>query len=351
MTKKLNALIKPLLALTIALVAAWLILAVAGYNAGDAFGALWKASFKNLKTVGTMLNRTSPILFTGLSVAVALQANMMNIGAEGQFLGGAIAATVIGIYCDGLPGPALIALMAVGGALGGAIVGAIPGFLKARMNVSEVIITIMLNYVFQYVVEFLVRGPLKDTSQGEPQSWKIAEQAYLPYLLEGTKLHMGFFLGVAVAILVFILLFKTYIGFELRAVGFNLTAAQTTGINAKSTMVFSMVLAGALAGIGGAIEIGNNHYLIDTLSPGYGFTAIAVSALAGNNPIGVIFTAMIFGFLSAGSTAMQRSAGISATFVQVFQGLIVIFVAIAAVRSVKKKRLGKKAAAAKGGSK
>ena len=198
------------------------------------------------------------------------------------------------------------------------------------MGVSEVITTIMFNYIFKYFVEALVRGPMQNTSQAEAQSWPIAEQAELAYIIPGTKLHIGFFLGTLCAILLSLLLFKSFLGFEIRAVGLNHVAAQTNGINVNRTILYAMLLSGGLAGIAGTIEICNVHYLSIGISPGYGYTAIAVSLLAGNNPLGVVFTSTIFGFLSAGSTAMQRIAGISSTFVQVFQGLIVIFVAIAA---------------------
>lgn len=323
---------KPLLAVLISLIIGWLILLVAGYDAPKAFSALWESAFKDARSIGNVLNKACPLLFTGLAVAVAFRGNVFNIGAEGQFLLGAIAATWVGLTFDTLPGFLLIPLMILAGALGGALWGLIPGFLKARYGVSEVIVTIMFNYIALQLVGFLVRGPFKDTAQAEPQSFVLPDQGILSYLIPGTKLHIGFFLGVVVAVLLFILLFKTYYGYEIRAVGFNTTAARVGGISSTSTTVATMLLSGALAGVGGALELsGYTHYLLESISPGYGYTAIAVSILAANNPIGIIFSSLFFGVLSAGSTAMQRSADVSASFVDIFQGIIIIFVAIAAV--------------------
>lgn len=333
----------PALAILAAIVISWIVLTVSGYDAGKAFGALWSATFRNMKAFGNTLNKASPLLFTGVAVAVSYRCSVFNIGTEGQFLMGAIAAGYVGIYCKMLPGPVLVVLMFVAGAIGGAIWGVIPGYLKARHGVSEVITTIMFNYIALQFLGFLVRGPLRDTSQVEPQSFKIADQAYLHYLLPDTRLHIGFFLGCVIAVVMFVWLFRTYYGYEVRAVGYNATAAQCGGVNVKTTMVQAMLISGGIAGLGGAIELaGNAHYLFENMSPGYGYTAIAVSVLAGNNPIGVIFSALLFGFLNAGSTAMQRAADVSASFVNIFQGIIIIFVALAAVSKMLLKGKGKK---------
>lgn len=330
---------KPALAIVCAIVISWIVLTAAGYDAGKAFGALWNATFRNLKSFGNTLNKSSPLLFTGIAVAVSFRCNVFNIGTEGQFLMGAIAATCVGIAGKGLPGFILILLMFLSGALAGAAWGFIPGWLKARYGVSEVITTIMFNYVALQFLGFLVRGPLRDTNQAEPQSFPIAGQGYLSYLVEGTRLHIGFFLGCLFAVLMYIWLFRTYYGYEVRSVGFNATAAECGGINVKTTMVKAMLFSGALAGLGGAVELaGNAHYLFENLSPGYGYTAIAVSILASNNPIGVIFSSLLFGFLNAGSTAMQRAADVSASFVNIFQGIVIVFVALAAISKKRSKR-------------
>ena len=331
---------KPALAILGAVITSYLLLVLAGYDAPVAFGALYDATFKTMRTFGNTLNKACPLLFTGIAVAFSFRCNVFNIGTEGQFLLGAIAATVVGITFTGLPGIVLILFMLVAGIVAGMAWGLLPGYLKAKRGVSEVITTIMFNYIALQLVGYLVRGPIKDIAQAEPQSFVIAQQGFLSYLLPDTRLHIGFFLGCIFAVIIYFLLFKTYFGYEVRAVGFNNTAAKCGGINVSRTMVLTMLISGGLAGLGGAIELaGNSHYLLENISPGYGYTAIAVSILASNNPIGIIFSSLLFGFLSAGSTAMQRAADVSASFVNIFQGVIIIFIAIAAVSQKKTKRV------------
>lgn len=341
--KLLKGLLKAVVAVAAAVALSWLLLTLFGYNAKEAIISLYNASFENLRVLGTMLNRASPLIFTGIAVAIAYRGSVFNIGADGQFLAGAIVSTWIGVTFVSLPGPLLVSLIVLGGALGGALWAFIPGLLKAKNGISEVITTIMFNYIALQMVGFLVRGPLRDTSQAEPQSFAVAQQAHLPYLFTGTRLHPGFFVAVVMAVLSFIVLFKTYFGYEIRAVGFNSVASRYAGIHVNRTVVGTMLVSGALAGMGGAFEVaGATHFLYENISGGYGYTAIAVSVLAGNNPLGVVFSALLFGFLTTGSTAMQRNIGISSSFADVVQGIIIIFVAVAAVRGTRAK-LGKKA--------
>jgi ABC-type uncharacterized transport system permease subunit len=297
---------------------------------------LWNATFKDLRSFTVTINRSSPIIFTGLAIAIGFRGNVINMGAEGQFLFGAIGATWVGLTFTSLPGFLLIPLMVISGAVFGALWSLLPGLMKIKYEVSEIISTIMLNYVALHFVGFLVRGPWRDTGQAEPQSYAIATQGFLPELLPKTRLHFGYFLGIVIAIALFYLLFKTFIGYEIRAVGLNMDAARTAGISAEKTVLGTMLLSGALAGMGGAIELGSLHYLIEGISPGHGWTGIAVSVLATNNPLGIIFTSFLFGALSSGATSMQRAAGVSASFVQIFQGVMIIGIALATLRTMKK---------------
>lgn len=330
---------KPLLAVFASVVCSWLLLSAFGYPANEAFASLWNATFQNLRVFGNTLNKACPLLFTGIAVAIGNRGSVFNIGAEGQFIMGCTAATWVGITFTGMPGPLLMVLMVLAGALAGAAWAFIPGLLKTKFSISEVITTIMFNYIALQLVGFLVRNPMRDRSQAEPQSYAIAEQGFMPYLIEKTKLHPGFFFGCIVAVIIFVLLFKTYFGYEIRAVGYNSTAAKYGGINVNKTMILTLLISGALAGIGGAFEVaGSAHYLYEKISNGYGYTAIAVAILANNNPIGVIFSSLLFGFLSSGSTAMQRTIGVSASFADIVQGIIIIFVAVAAVSRIKKSK-------------
>lgn len=341
-TDILKALWKPVVAIVGSVVVSAILLAIFGYSPVEAFKSLWEASFKNPRVFGNMLNKACPLLFTGVAVAIGNRGSVFNIGADGQFLLGAVAATWVGITFTGLPGPVLMILMVLAGAIAGAAWAFIPGLLKAKLAISEVITTIMFNYIGLQLVGVLVRTVLRDRSQAEPQSYAIAEQAQMPYLISGTKLHPGFLFGCIVAVIIFILLFKSHFGYEIRAVGYNNTASKYAGISVNKTVIVTMLISGALAGLGGAFEVaGSAHYLYEKISSGYGYTAIAVSILAGNNPIGVIFSSMLFGFLDTGSTAMQRSIGVSSSFADIVQGVIIVFVAVAAVSKLKAGRAKK----------
>lgn len=323
--------IGPALAILVSFVIGAIVLLLAGYDVGKVFASLWLGTFRNLFALTGTINRASPLIFVGLAVAIAFRGSVFNIGAEGQLLMGAVFATVVGLSFPMLPGFILITMMILAGALGGALWGFIPGFLKAKYEVSEVITTIMFNYIALYFIGFLIRGPMRDASMAEPQSHTIPEQAFLPSILEGTRLHIGFFLGVLCAVLLFYILFKTYVGYEIRAVGFNRDAAKTGGISVARTVTATMLISGALAGIGGALELANIHYLIEGISPGHGYTGISVAVLAASNPLGIIFTSLLFGALSSGAMTMQRMAGVSASFVGIFQGIMIIAIALAAV--------------------
>jgi simple sugar transport system permease protein len=338
----LKSLVRPALAILVSFAVGALILLIADYDVGKSFSALWTATFRNLFAFTGTINRSSPLIFVGLAVAIAFRGSVFNIGAEGQLLMGAVFATIVGITFQALPGFILIPFMIISGAVGGALWAFLPGYLKARYDVSEVITTIMFNYIALYFIGYLVRGPIRDVSQAEPQSFPIAAQGFLPSLITGTRLHFGFFLGIVLAVFLFFLLFKTFLGYEVRAVGLNRDAARCGGIHVEHTVTITMLISGALAGIGGAIELANVHYLIEGISPGHGFTGISVAVLASSNPIGIIFTSFLFGALSAGGTTMQRVAGVSASFVEIFQGIMIVAIALAAIKRNPASASGKK---------
>jgi len=342
-TGAVKNLLQSLISVFLALVIGWIFLLLAGYDAKLGFSALVDASFATPKAFGNMLNKTTPLLLCGTAIAISFRGSIYNLGCEGQFLAGATLSTLVGIYATNLPGYVLIPLMTLCGAVGGAIWGSIAGVLKAKLQISELISTIMLNYIMQRFVSYLIRGPIFDKTAGNAQSYRIAEQAFLADIVPGTKLHASYFVAVVIAVIIFIYLFKTYAGYEIRAVGLNSRAAQTAGINVPRTIISTMCVSGALAGIAGSFEImGTAHYLLDTLSAGYGWTGIAVSMLASNNPLGILLSSLLFGFLNQGATAMQRVADISSVFVDVLQGLIILSVVIAvtlssSARTAKKK--------------
>ncbi|HEY3315411.1 MAG TPA: ABC transporter permease [Bacillota bacterium] len=322
--------VMPLLALVFALLLGAVLMGLGGYSAGAAYGALFQASFGSLGSFTDTLVKASPLLFTGMAVAFAFKANVFNIGAEGQFLAGGMMVAWLGPLVGNLPKVVALPLLLIVAAAGGALFGLLPAYLKVSRGISEVITTIMLNYIGLNLLGYVVHGPLKDVSGGIPQTAAIAESARLPMVIPGQWLHLGYVIGVILALLLGVVLSRSYFGFEVRAVGLNPTAARAYGIRVPRTVFLVMCISGGLAGLGGGVEMSGVAYrLFEGFSPGYGYTAIAVALMAANSPVGVIFTSILFGALSSGSMMMQQTAGVSSVFVSVFQSLIVLFVACA----------------------
>ncbi len=271
----------------------------------------------------------TPLILTGLSVALAFQAGLFNIGAEGQLYIGSMAATVAGfmILLPVVIHP-IVALL-IGGLMGG-LWGLIPGLLKAYRGAHEVVTTMMMTFVATLFTQWLAAGPLREPGQVQPQALTplIFPTAYLPKFPGSPYLHLGFVVGILCVIGVWILLKNTVLGYELRAVGKNATAAEAAGINPKKMIVIALFLSGCLAGLAGAVEIqGYYHRFRDGWSSGLGFDGITVAVLGANSPIGVFLAAIFFGFLRAGGTTMQVVGNVPAEMIAVIQGLVVLFVA------------------------
>jgi ABC-type uncharacterized transport system permease subunit len=306
-------------------------LELAGYDAVAAFGALWNGAFGSWYAfTSATLVRAVPLIIIGLGIALSFRAGVFNIGAEGQFYAGAIAATWVGLRTASLSAPIAIAATLVAAGVAGAAWVAVPVLLRLRFGVLEVISTLLLNFVAESLVSLMVQGPLQESHHIYPQSDQIAASARLP-LLPGTRLHAGILLGVLGAGLLFYLFNRTLWGFRLRAVGAGPRAAAISGrIDAGRMTAVALLLSGLIAGIAGGVEVsGVSYALYQNLSPGYGFTAIAVALLARLNPLGVVATGVLFGALEAGAGAMQRDAGVPAAAVYVVEAVIIVAVLLA----------------------
>ena len=286
------------------------------------------SDFATLALFADMLVRATPLILAGLAVAVAFQGGVLNIGAEGQLLVGACTSTAVSLSLGNSLGPATIIVALVTGSAAGAAWAAIAAELRNRFHVLEVISTIMLNFVALYLISFLVRGPLQEPTRIYPQTSSIPAYAQLPIVLEGTRLHVGFALAVAAGFIAWWLVRNTAAGFRLRATGANPRAARIAGmINVERTIRNTFLVSGALAGLAGAIEVhGVTFALYENISPGYGYTAIAVALLAGLNPAWVVASGILFGALETGASALQRDAGIPATLVWVVEALVILVV-------------------------
>ncbi|HEY4304107.1 MAG TPA: ABC transporter permease [Gemmatimonadaceae bacterium] len=293
----------------------------------DALRALFSGAFGSWYAFGSgTLVRATPLILTGLAVAIAFRAGVFNIGAEGQFLVGAVAQAAVALTVHALPAFVLFPATLVAGAIAGAAWAWIAAVLRSRFHVLEVISTIMLNFVALYLVSYLVRGPLQEPTHIYPQTSSIVDAARLPRFGATTRLHLGFAIAVIACVAAWWAIKYTAAGFRLRAVGANPFAARSAGlIDAERTATRAFLLSGAFAGLAGAIEVaGVTYALYENISPGYGFTAIAVALLARLNPLAVILTGIAFGALESGAAAMQRDAGVPSVVVSVIEAIIIL---------------------------
>lgn len=316
-----------MLALAIALLSALLL--ATGHPIAPALQALWRGAFgSGYAFTSATLVRAVPLGFAGLAVSLAFRAGILNVGAEGQLLMGAVAASALAVPLAGVAPIAAIPALLLVGAIAGGVWASIAAALRLRFGVLEVIGTIMLNFVAQYLTGWLVRGPLQEPTRINPQSASLPEALHLPVLVSGSRLHAGVPLLVVTAVCVWWWLANTASGFRVRAVGMNPFAAQSAGrIGVPRTLMLAFVGSGFLAGLAGSVEYtGVTYALYENFSPGYGYTAIAVALLARLNPLGVLGTALLFGALEAGANAMQRDAGVPSVVVSVVEALLILLV-------------------------
>ena len=276
---------------------------------------------------------TTPLLLTGLSVALAFRVGLFNIGAEGQLYIGALLAVIVGFSFAGLPGLIHLPLAVLAGFGGGALWGFIPGILKARTGAHEVIVTIMLNFVAYNLINWALKTELvQREGRTDPISKIVENSAALPQLGPGLRADWGIVIALAAAVGVWWLLFRSTKGFELRAVGFNPRAARNAGISISRSIVLSMIIAGGLAGLaGGGLILGGLRTLTPGFSPGYGFDGIVVALVGATRPLGVVAAALLFGALRAGATPMQAATGTPIDIVVIIQALVIMFIAAPAL--------------------
>lgn len=295
----------------------------------DALMAFWEGAFgSGYAIVSATLVRATPLLFVGLAVALAFRAGVLNIGAEGQLILGAIAASAVALALPTSPRPLVIVLMMLAGGLAGGLWAGIAAALRRTFGVLEVISTIMLNFIAAALISWTVRGPLQEPTRVYPMSESFADAARWPFLVPGQRLHLGFALGLAAAVLLWFVLTRTALGFRIRAVGAGARAAESAGrLSAARVTAQAFVASGVLAGVAGASEVGGVTWaLYEGISPGYGYTAIAVALLARLDPRWVVVTAIGFGALEAGGASMQRSADVPAVAVQIITATLLLSV-------------------------
>jgi simple sugar transport system permease protein len=305
-------------------------------NPVQAYQALWEGAFGSSNAFAETLVKATPLLLIAIGICISFRGDVINIGGEGQMIVGAILATWVGLTFTTLPGWLVITLAMMAGFLGGAIWGGIPGVLKAYFSVNEILSTVMMNAIAVQLMNFLLRGPMIDPSQAElaskiPQTARLLEIFRLPRLVP-TRLHLGALIAVALAFLVYILLWRTTLGYRIRAVGQNPHASRYAGIKVPRYIVLALLFSGAFAGLAGAIQVYGVNYRMITDGSASGFTGSAgfngiVAALFGQlHPVWSIPASILFGALLVGANSMQRVVQVPSAFVTALNGLVVVFV-------------------------
>jgi simple sugar transport system permease protein len=324
----------PLVSVVLAMAIGSVIIILSHQNPVTAFAALLQGAFGGWVQIGETIMRATPLMITGLAVGFGFRANLFNIGADGQLIMGSLAAAWLGLLFAGLPTILSIPLILIGAALFGAAWAFIPALLKAKVGAHEVITTMMFSWIAVYLTSWIISGPL-EAPGGIPQTPMLSSSVWLPTLnqiipgIPPIRAHAGFLLALLLAVVVALILRRTTLGYEVRAVGFNPMAAQTGGISIPLTTIYALCISGAIAGLAGASEVlGVTHRMFDQVSAGsgFGFTGIAVALLGKKHPVGIIFAALLFGALSAGAGTMQLEANVSQKIVTIVQGLIIFFV-------------------------
>ena len=323
----------PILVTLLALFINALIMLACGYQPIKAFVAMYQGALGGMREVTETFVKTCPLLLTGLAVAFAFRCGVWNIGAEGQYLIGTLVTTWIATSIANLPPFLFIPLILGLGFAAGGFWGIIAGLLKAYRGVQEVISTIMLNFIALELVRYSIDGgPLQEATKAYQQSERIAANAILPRILPkewvpSNRFHLGIILALILAVLLYWILFRTILGYQIRAVGQNQVAARVAGINISRNIIIAMLISGGLAGLAGTIELmGLSPHRLYQNAPGYGYTAIAVALLGRLHPIGVIFSALLFGLLQAGSEEMQIIAQVPSKLTWVTQATVLLLV-------------------------
>lgn len=354
MKSRLNAIfdaLLPVFATLAALLVGTIMLIVLDVNPIVAYGALLNGAFGNSNAIAETLVKATPLLLVGLGICIAYRGNVINIGGEGQMIVGSILATWVGLRFTGLPGWLMIIIAMLVGAIAGSIWAGIPGILKAYFNVNEILSTVMMNAIAVQLLNYVLTGPMIDPVQSQnasqiPQTARLEEAYRLPRWVP-TRLHLGALIAVILAVLVYFLLWRTTLGYRIRAVGQSKTASRYAGIKVRRHIVLALMLSGAFAGLAGVIQVYGVNFRMITDGSTSGFTGGAgyngiVAALFGSlNPLLTIPASVLFGSLLVGANAMQRVTQVPSALITALNGLVVVFVVSSEIwqRKRQKKRL------------
>ena len=324
MTDKKEKVIQGLVIALITIAVGTVLIMMSNANPAEAYANFFKGIFGNLNGFCEVFVKATPLIFTGLGCAVAFRTGFFNIGAEGQFYVGALTASMVALNVQGAAG---IVLALAAGFLAGGVWALIAAVFKAKLGISEIIVTIMLNYIAINLVGIAVRTFLMDPAGSVPQSAKFDSSVWLPQLLPPTRLHAGFILALVSVAVVWFLLEKTTVGYEIKVVGFNKRAAACNGISVMKNIVISAFLSGGLAGMAGVVEVlAIQKKLLEGISSNCGYTAVLIALMAGNHPVGVIVASVAMAAMQVGANTMQRQLGVPSAIVDILIGLVVLLI-------------------------
>lgn len=305
------------------------ILLAMGFNPISSLESILHGSFGTIFSASETFVRVAPLLLTALAFLIAFKARFLNIGVEGQLYIGGLVAYLVASQMGGLPSGLSIPVIVLASFIGGVAWIAIPLVLKSKLGINEIFPTVVMNFIAIFIISWLCTGPIRDPNAVTPQTAIIPQATWLPIMISGTRLHMGVIFAFFLAFLIFLILYKTILGYEIRAVGRSSRAAKYGGINLSKTIVSVGILSGGLAGLAGMVEVvGAHHYLIAGFSPGFGYIGIAIAALGGFHPIGVVFASIFFSVLLIGGEQMQRGVGVPIEMVYILQAVLVLSVLI-----------------------
>lgn len=320
-----NDLIKiliPVVSVLISFLIGMVIIASIGGDPIEAYKYLFQGAFGSKSNVGQTFVKATPLIFTGLAATFAYKCGVFNLGAEGQFIIGAVTSIWLSTTLKNAGGLSMLVFSLSMGMIAGGIWGAIPGILKITRGLNEMIVSIMLNYIAVLFMGYLYSGPLREKNL--PQTAAVTDK--LARLVKGTPVHAGIVIALVLALAIYYFLFYTAAGFRLRAVGLNQTASEFNGLPVKKLMMISFIVSGAIAGLGGSVELhGTQFRLMNGFGQGYGFTGVAIALIGQLNPIGTVLVAYLFAVLRTGATTMQVGSGMPTSVIDIIQALVIVF--------------------------
>ncbi len=317
----------PLLAIILMLIGGLALFSALGKDPIEGFRIFFISPLSDIYGVAELFLKATPLMLVAVGLAIGFRANVWNIGAEGQYIMGGVAASAVALYFYESEGPHILLLMVVAGSIGGMMWASIPAFLKTRFNTNEILVSLMLVYVAQLMVSWLVHGPMKDPDGFNfPQSRMFEDPALLPMLIEGTRLNAAFLVALSALVVGYIFMYRSFFGFQMQVAGFAKNAARYAGFSAKRMIWVGLLCGGGMAGLAGMSEVaGPMGQLTEHVSNNYGFAAIIVAFVARLNPIGIFFASLLMALLYLGGEQAQQYMNLPSSISNVFQGMLLMF--------------------------